>query len=167
MPDVDLVVAVHDLRRPIGRAVGSALANRVASVRVTVVAHGLSPDALARSLGPLADDARVRTLAFSDGVSSPAGPFNAGITAATGRFVAIMGSDDELEAGAIDSWLDVADRTGSRAVIPRLRHASGRGVPTPPVRPGRTRGLDPVRDRLAYRTAPLGLLHREHSARSR
>ena len=46
-------------------------------------------------------------------------------------------------------------------VIPALRYAGGRRVPTPPTRPGRVRRLDGVRDRLAYRTAPLGLVARE------
>lgn len=160
-PDVDVVVAVHDDRRPIARAVSSALASRGVDLRVTVVAHGIESAAIARSLGTVADSPRVRILSFADGIGSPAGPFNAGLAAATAEYVAIMGSDDELEAGAVDAWVAMAERTGSRAVLPRLRHAGGRGVPTPPVRPGHMRGLDPMRDRLAYRTAPLGILHRK------
>src|SRR5690606_14077459 len=34
-------------------------------------------------------------------------------------------------------------------------------IPTPRTRPGRIRDLDLVQDRLAYRTAPLGLLRRQ------
>ncbi|MET0843560.1 MAG: glycosyltransferase family 2 protein, partial [Mycetocola sp.] len=64
----------------------------------------------------------------------------------------------ELEPGAIDSWLALADRDDAVAVIPRLRHVGGKDVPTPPVRPGRRTNLDGVRDRLSYRSAPLGLV---------
>ena len=46
-------------------------------------------------------------------------------------------------------------------MVTRLRHAAGPVVPTPPVRPGRTRRLDGTRDRLSYRSAPLGLVRRE------
>jgi hypothetical protein len=160
-PDVDHIIAVHDLRRPITRAVGSVLDGTRCSVRVTVVCHNLDPAGVAAALGTRASDPRVRLLAVADGVASPSGPFNAGLEAATGRFTSIMGSDDELETGAIDSWLRIADETRSDVVIARVV-VLGRGpVFTPPVRPGRTKALDGVRDRLAYRSAPLGLVARD------
>lgn len=158
-PEVDVVVAVHTPERRVERAVLSVLLTE-ADVRVTVVCHGTPTDGVAERLGPLADDARVRLLEHVDGVPSPAGPFNAGLDAATAPWVSVMGSDDALEVGAIDAWLALAARTGAEAVLPRLRHAAGAVVPTPPARPWRTRDLDVVRDRLAYRTAPLGLLSR-------
>ncbi|MBM7830040.1 hypothetical protein JOE59_000745 [Agromyces cerinus] len=80
---------------------------------------------------------------------------------ADARFTSIMGSDDELEPGAIDSWLHRARRDRADMVIPRLRFSSGRVVSSPPVRPFRVQRLDGLRDRLAYRSAPLGLVSRE------
>ena len=57
-PGVDLVVAVHDPRREIARAVGSALGS--ASVRrVIVVCHNTPPAGIAERLGSLASDPRV------------------------------------------------------------------------------------------------------------
>jgi hypothetical protein len=159
-PDVDLVIAVHDPRRPVLRAVSSVLDHNRASLRVTVVCHNTPEDGIREALAAHTGDPRLRTLPLQDGVRSPAGPFNAGLDAATARFTSVMGSDDELEPGAVDSWLTIADRDGAAAVIPRLRHAAGRAVPTPPVRPGRVRNLDGVKDRLAYRSAPLGLISR-------
>src|SRR5690606_7041058 len=50
--------------------------------------------------------------------------------------------------------------TRSRAVIPRIRLHEGANQAHPAVRPGRTRRLDPYKDRLATRSAPLGLLSR-------
>ncbi|MEI5585042.1 MULTISPECIES: glycosyltransferase [unclassified Agromyces] len=157
--DVDVVIAVHDPDRAIDRAVRSALASR-AALRVTVVCHGLAAAEVADRLGPLARDPRVRLIEHHDGIPSPTGPFNAGLDAATARFTSIMGSDDELEPGAIDAWLQVADHDGAEVVIAPLRHAGGARIPTPPARPLRARGLHVVADRLHYRSAPLGLVSR-------
>jgi len=169
-PRVDVVVAVHTDERPIARAVSSALDNR-APVRVTVVCHHVPAERIAAALADLPARARaagheVRLVEHSDGVASPAGPFNKGLDLAEAPFVALLGSDDRFAPGAVDSWLALADETRADAVIPRLAYARPDGtvravVPTPPTRPWRSRDLDPVRDRLAYRSAPLGLLRRE------
>ncbi|RXR26726.1 glycosyltransferase [Oerskovia turbata] len=159
-PQVDVVIAVHDERRPIERAVASVLQGAVRRVRVTVVAHGLGVEAVRSRLGGLADDERVRVVPFVDGVRSPAGPFNHGLDLATAPFTSVMGSDDVLEPGAVDAWLALAERESADVVLARVRHEDGRPVRTPPTRLGRTRGLDGVRDRLAYRSAPLGLVSR-------
>ena len=154
-PDVDVVIAIHDPRRDIARSVGSALTS--ASVaRVIVVCHNTPVDGIAAGLGTLADDSRVQLEAFDDGLRSPAGPFNRGLDLATARFTSIMGSDDELASGAVDAWAQAAARERADVVVPPLRHAGGGLVPTPPTRPRRIAGLDGIRDRLSYRTAPLG-----------
>jgi hypothetical protein len=159
-PAIDHIIAVHDLRRPIERAVSSVLDGTTVSLRVTVVCHNVSREDVAGALKRHHDDPRLRLVELHDGVPSPSGPFNAGLDAATGRFTSIMGSDDAVEPGALDSWLALADRTGSDVVIPRVT-VVGRGpMLTPPVRIGRTHRLDGVRDRLAYRTSPLGLVSR-------
>ncbi|RZS59928.1 glycosyltransferase [Xylanimonas ulmi] len=156
---VDMVVALHDPRRPIERAVASLLADGV-PVRVTVVCHGIDPSPIAERLATVgAVPGSVRVVAFADGVQSPTGPFMYGLRMATAEHVGIMGSDDWLDPGALRAWLEAAD-LGADVVVGRLRHQSGQTVRAPLVRPWRTRRLDPVRDRLAYRTAPLGLFRR-------
>src|SRR5699024_6411935 len=110
-PEVDVVVAVHTPERRVERAVLSVVLTE-APVRVTVVCHGTPLEPIAERLGVLAEDPRVRLLPFTDGVPSPAGPFNAGLDAATAPWVSVLGSDDVLEVGAIDSWLALAGRTG-------------------------------------------------------
>lgn len=160
--DVDVVIAVHDRRRPIHRAVRSALSS-AAVARVIVVCHGIDPREIAAAAD--VEDDRVEFVRFDDGVRSPAGPFNHGLDLATGRFASIMGSDDELTSGAIDAWRRTADRSGADVVIPPLRHAGGARVPTPPTL--RRRRLHGVRDRLAYRTAPLGIYKLERFAELR
>ena len=168
-PRVDVVVPVHNAERPVDRAVRSVLDSR-APVRVTVVCHHVAAAKIAERLGTLPAEARhrgheVRLVEHSDGVPSPAGPFNKGLDLAEAEFVALLGSDDRLAPGAVDSWLALADESEADAVIARLAYAHTDGtvravVPTPPTRPWRSRNLDPVRDRLAYRSAPLGLLRR-------
>jgi len=155
---VDVVIAVHNPDRPIGRAVASVLDGNAEQVRLTVVCHDVPADAIAAGIAPEHRD-RVRLLEHRDGLPSASGPFNAGMRAAQGEFVSIMGSDDLLEPGSVGSWLALARRAGAETVISRLALGTARrGVPTPPTRPW-LRGLaDPVRDRLSYRSAPLGLV---------
>ncbi|SDC94334.1 Glycosyl transferase family 2 [Sanguibacter gelidistatuariae] len=173
---VDVVIAVHTAQRPIARAVASALAAATPTspaagdpvpVRVTVVAHNVAPALVEANLAGVAvpQGSSVRVLAYTDDTRSPAGPFNHGLDAARAPYVAVMGSDDRLAPGAIASWLALARSTGAAAVIARLAKAHPDGsvaavVPTPPARPLRTTRLDGVRDRLSYRSAPLGLLER-------
>jgi hypothetical protein len=159
-PDVDVVVAVHSSQRPVERAVSSALADSVAAVRVTVVCHNIDSATIESRLTHFALDERVRLLELHDGIPSPAGPFNHGLDAATAPFTAVLGSDDELERGAIDSWLALQRKHGADIVIPRLRFASGASLRSPQTRPFRSRNLNAVKDRLAYRTAQLGLVSR-------
>lgn len=159
-PDVDLVIALHDLTRPVGRAASSALAGDADGVRVTIACHELAAADVEASL-PEDVRGRVRLLEVRDGLGSPSGPFNAGLDAATARYVTIMGSDDYVEPGALRAWADAADAASADVVLAPMRHQSGERIPTPRVRPGRHRRLDRVKDRLAYRTAPLGLMRRE------
>ena len=160
---VEVVIAVHSAARPVRRAVDSVLRDPVGA-DVVVVAHNLDPAALDPQLGDLvpADAARVRVVPLADGVHSPAGPFNAGIAQVRSEWFAIMGSDDWLEEGALSEWFAATGSSGAGAapdvVLAPLRHQSGEDVPTPLPRPGRTTALDAVRDRLFYRTAPLGLI---------
>lgn len=158
-PEVDLTIAVHSVSRPIERAVRSVLDATDAAVRVTVAVHEIDPRLIEEKLAWAGD--RVRYLHVQDGMRSPTGPFNAGLAAAEAPWVSIMGSDDTLAPHAIDSWLALARRAHADIVIPRITYFASRPVPTPPTRPWRTSGLDGVRDRLSYRSAPLGLLSRE------
>lgn len=156
--DVDVIVAVHDARRDVERALSSALTSQSVR-RIFVVCHNVDVEAIRTAAGAASADPRVEFVSLVDGVRSPAGPFNEGLARAEGRYAAVLGSDDELTRGAIDAWRATADATGADAVIAPLRHAGGARVPTPPTI--RTRRLRGARDRLAYRTAPLGLISLE------
>lgn len=164
-PLVDVTIAVHSSTRPIARAVASVIDHTVAAVRVNVVAHNIDPEIIRENLGAYASDPRVRLLSLHDGIPSPAGPMNHGFASSTAPFISVIGSDDELAPGALDSWLAVQAETGAEAVLARIQLDTGRTDPYPPVRNGRrTRKLHPSKDRLSYRSAPLGLIDRSRFA---
>lgn len=164
---VDIVIAVHRTDRPVGRAAASVLDGSSDRVRPLVVGHGLDIDTV-RGLLPDAVRERARVISHVDGIPAPGGPFNAGLAASDATYVGVMGSDDTLRPGAADAWRTIADEHDSDAVIARVEHSTGGLLRTPPVRTVRVRGrgLDLARDRLAYRTAPLGIMRtatlREH-----
>lgn len=158
MPFVDVVIACHDPARPIARAVASVLADDAtrAIARVTVVAHNRPMTEFEALLSGIAGSWRV--LELHDGIRSPAGPFNHGLDAVTAEYCAVMGSDDRLERGALLAWAEAARAGDADMVIAPMR-IDGQAVmlnPLPRLR--RSRKLDAARDRLFYRTAPLGLL---------
>lgn len=161
-PLVDMIIAIHDVRRPLERAIRSVLPEdgvRPDWLRVTIVCHNISANEIAARL-PSDVVTSVRFRELFDGIHSAAGPFSHGIEQSEAEYLSIMGSDDHLEPGALSAWLDFARRHRLTAVIPPQRHARGQKVRTPPLRPFRTKSLHPVRDRLVYRTAPLGLMKR-------
>jgi glycosyltransferase involved in cell wall biosynthesis len=166
-PLVDVIIPVHSHTRPIDRAVGSILLHTLADVRVNVVAHNISVDVIRTNLKDFANDPRLRLLHLEDGIHSPAGPMNFGLVQATAQFVSVMGSDDEFAPGAIDSWLTLQRDGSADFVIAQIRNVGGSLVPSPPTRPGRRLNLDGVKDRLSYRSAPLGLLSRDSFAHLR
>lgn len=157
-PFVDLVIACHDPSRPLERAVRSVLAGETArrQVRVTVVAHGQPAGVFTEVLDGVPGEWRV--VEYSDGLSSPAGPFNDGLARAEAPYCAVMGSDDFLEPGAMDEWIRRAEHSDADMVIAPVRIDGQPVMLNPLPRLQRTRRLDAARDRLLYRTAPLGLI---------
>ena len=147
-----IVIPVHAEDRPIRRAVGSVLANPGAGA--VVVAHNIDP-----ALLDLPDDPRVQLVELSDGTRYPGAAFNRGIAAATAPWVGVMGSDDWYEPGAIDSMLMRAEVNGADGVIAPLRYNRSKENESNPMTWRRSK-LHAARDRLFFRTAPLGLFRR-------
>lgn len=165
---VDMIVAVHDTRRDIRRAVGSILADGDPTIRAFVVAHNIDRAEVERELSDLieAHPSRLRIDELKDGIPSPSGPFNFGMERSDAEFVGIMGSDDELDQGAIAQWRQNARRHQADAVIAKVVRGEQRTlVRSPPKRLFRTGVLDFAKDRLSYRSAPLGIMRRASVAR--
>lgn len=160
---VEVVIACHSPERALGRAVSSVLDGNGAVASVTVVAHNVDPVVLASRIDPRHRET-IHWLSLKDGTRSPANPYNFGTVRAHGTWVSLLGSDDFLEPGSISKWMELSP--GADAVITREVHDGGALVRTPPIRPMRHRWRDSVKDRLFYRSAPLGLMRtsflREH-----
>lgn len=161
-PDVDIVIPHHDPRRNIERAVRSVISGTGGRARAIVVCHNMDASQFDRALSTFSADERscVEVLHHQDGIKSPTGPFNVGLDSATSPYVGILGSDDFFEPHALSLMWREAESQGSDVVLAPLYFDSGRWVATPRTRPLRTKSLEYVRDRLAYRTAPLGLMRR-------
>lgn len=158
--EVDIIVPVHTSERPIRRAVASVLDHSDRRVRTIVVAHNIDIDIIRTSLGDYAEHPRLELTHLVDEIPSPAGPLNHGIATATADYYGVLGSDDELEPGAVDSWLELAESMQADAVLARVRRSIAGIDPLPPTRRRRTRDLQAVRDRLTYRCVPQGLVSR-------
>lgn len=156
-PDIDVIIAVHSATRPVRRAVESCQVDTFGpAVRVTVVCHNISVQEIEQSIGTVSG-VDLRFLHLDDGIDSPAGPKNVGLDAATGDYVCMLDSDDYLEPGALGQWHQKLVAEQADVVIAPVRHESGTIIKTPRARPFRVRGLDPVKDGLAYATSMRGL----------
>ncbi|RLY91773.1 glycosyltransferase [Kocuria tytonicola] len=160
-PLVDIVIPVHSSARPLERAVRSALRASEGAApgqcRVVVVAHHLSEqEVLAMLSEPLRD--AVTVLECEGRGSTAAVPRNEALRWSTARYVSFLDSDDTLDPGAVSRWLGIAERRGSDLVIPFQHHEAARADITPITRPLRSARLDPVKDRLGYRSSAFGLV---------
>lgn len=164
-PLVDVVIPVHSTSRPIDRAVASVVAGGLpitdrGGAHITVVCHNVGAGRIGDRLSPAHRDL-VELVEHSDGTRSPASSRNLALERSRADYVSFVDSDDAVSPGALAVWTDLAERRGSTAVLPRLVTDGGRVLRTPVPRPMRRAALDPVRDRLAYRTTSLGLLRRQ------
>jgi hypothetical protein len=161
---VDVLVPVHSASRPIARLVESVLRWNRLAVRIIFIAHNISVAEIASALGDWAADERVEIVPFSDGVVSPAGPLRYGLLRVKAPFFCKIDSDDYLAPGALDSWSAVQRASGADIVMASMRVAGSlRNYPTPPTRPMRRNFLDPVKDRLAYRSNTMGLIRTSYA----
>lgn len=146
------VVAVHQTNRPVRRAVESVLT--CPNAGAIVVAHGISKDDLDL---PASD--RVHIIECPDGLGFPGVPKNRGISHATAPFVGILDSDDWYEDGAVSALINHLTEGTTDGVLAPLRF-QGREKALLPLTL-RQKNLLASRDRLFYRTAPLGLFRRQ------
>lgn len=164
---IEVVIPVHDLERPFMRAVRSVLdqerelAGLGVGLGVTVVLHNLGDADVPRRSG----SDGVTWLTCDDGVRSPAGPRNLALEHSTATYLSFLDSDDYLESGSLAAWWKAAQSTRASAVIAPLRTPEGAILPAPRIRPSKPQILDPLKDGLAYRSVPYGLLRRSALSR--
>lgn len=143
-----IVIAVHDPHRAIRRGVESVLADSESGA--IVVAHCIEPNSL-----DLPDSDRCEVIQVTHGFGYPGVAFNAGIAHTTAQHIGVMGSDDFFEKDALATMGERLDVDDADAVLAPLRHQGSSYSLLPPTL--RRCNLQVGRDRLLYRTAPLGL----------
>lgn len=149
----EIVIPVHDETRPIRRAVESVLADPQCGV--IVIAHNIDPQIL-----DIPESDRLRVIPLEGAKGMPGATFDAGIAAAEAEWVGIMGSDDWYEPGALAHMRQRLTEDGADGVIAPLRHQLSTVNAIKPLT-CRTSKLEAVRDRMFYRTAPLGIYRTE------
>lgn len=164
---IEVVIPVHDPARPLERGLKSILSQRAelgalgVGLRATVVCHNIPVEAIkARLPGELAAHDDVTWLELADGTKSPAGPRNAALDKSSATFLSFLDSDDYLEPGSLAAWWQTAVAHDAAAVIAPLRTPEGSILRSPRIRPSKPAVLDPIKDGLAYRSVPYGLLRR-------
>ena len=174
-PDVSVVVPVFD-DPLVEQAIASALHQTLRTVEVVVVDHGSTDGTGALVDRIAARDSRVRAFHLPDNEGGPGRPLNVGLAAARGRYVTILGSDDELERDACRTLLAAAEVDGADVVTSLTRrihvHEGNRVQPWYPVLYGRRRTLEGIRADLEqiWDQIPVGKLYRtswmrEHEVR--
>ena len=106
MPTVSVVIPAYNAERWIGETLESVLAQEAPDLEVLVVDDGSTDDTAA----VVARFPSVRCLRKPNGGLGSAR--NAGIRAATGRYVAFVDSDDVWLPGKLSAQIDLLDRTG-------------------------------------------------------
>ncbi|PSS42741.1 hypothetical protein C6401_15805 [Arthrobacter woluwensis] len=163
---IDVVIPVHDIRRPAARAVRSVLDQRSGllalgvDLRVMLVWHNLGDEDVARAAEALPGGDGLRQEVLRDGLHSAAGPRNWALDHSDATFLCFLDSDDHLEPGSLAAWWTCAEDERAAAVIAPLRTPSGAILRSPRIRPSAPRTLDALKDGLVYRSVPYGLLRR-------
>lgn len=94
-PDISFVIAAYNAANTIEAAIQSALGQRGVTLEVIVIDDRSADDTIALVEGIAIIDPRVRLLALAENLG-PGGARNAGIEAATGRWIAVLDSDDVI-----------------------------------------------------------------------
>lgn len=116
-PDVSFVIAAYNAEPSIARAIESALAQQHVSVEVIVV-NDCSRDRtldIARSFPPT----QVKVMALERN-RGPGGARNAGLVQATGRWVAVLDSDDTVHPDRLRRMIDRAEAAGAQIAVDNL-----------------------------------------------
>lgn len=118
VPDVSFIIAAYNARETIGRALDSALAQIGVSVEV-IVADDRSTDGTAELVRYFGDP-RVRLIELPVN-GGPGAARNAAIAEATGRWIAILDSDDEILPQRSAAMIECAGRMDAQIVVDNLK----------------------------------------------
>ncbi len=129
-PDVSVVVAVYNTMPYLTECLDSLAGQSIGAGRMQVVAvDDGSTDGSAAELDRFARrHPGLCTVIHQANSGGPAGPFNRGLDAATGRYVFFAGADDRLGREALDRLVTAADAWGSDVVLGRVVGVNSRHI---------------------------------------
>lgn len=116
-PDVSFVIAAYNAEASIARAVESALAQQDVSVEVVVV-DDCSSDGTLEIVRSFASD-KVRVVAL-DSNRGPGSARNAGLARSSGRWIAVLDSDDSVHPERLRRMIDRAETAGAQITVDNL-----------------------------------------------
>jgi succinoglycan biosynthesis protein ExoO len=126
MPDVSFIIAAYNAAATLSKAIDSALAQRGVSVEV-IVADDCSTDDT-RAIAESYADRNVRLLALARN-GGPSVARNAAISAATGRWLAVLDSDDTVAPDRLLRMISRAENAGAEIAVDNLRVVRTDGTP--------------------------------------
>ncbi|MFU0504489.1 glycosyltransferase family 2 protein [Pseudaminobacter sp. NGMCC 1.201702] len=116
-PDASVVIAAFNAERSISRAIEGALAQDGASVEVIVVDDYSTDRTIEVARSFPAEQVRVVALEQNRG---PGGARNAGLDAASGRWIAVLDSDDTMQAGRLMRMIGRAEAHSAQLAVDNL-----------------------------------------------
>jgi teichuronic acid biosynthesis glycosyltransferase TuaG len=124
---VSVVIPVYNAAETIQKSICSVL-DQGSLIHECVVVDDFSTDTTKAVINRLADsDERVRYHCMPRNSGSPAGPRNAGISLARGRFIAFLDADDEWLPDKLRKQIEFMERTGAAVSCTGYRVIDGTG----------------------------------------
>lgn len=133
-PTLTVVVIVYNDERRLPRAVRSVQRQSMTDLEIVIVDDASTDGTRAVAERLVADDpGRVRYYRLAANSGGCSAPRNAGIDAATGRYVMFLDSDDELPRGSCAALVGAVEETGADFAAGRCmrRHLNQGGLLTP------------------------------------
>lgn len=125
-PDVSFIIAAYNAAETLARAIDSALDQRGVSVEVIVADDCSSDDT--RAIAARYADRNVCLIALLRN-GGPSAARNAAIAAATGRWLAVLDSDDMVEPNRLQRMIARAEQAGAEIAVDNLRVVRADGTP--------------------------------------
>ncbi|NLS06445.1 glycosyltransferase family 2 protein [Rhizobium sp. P32RR-XVIII] len=125
-PDISFIMAAYNAAETLSKAIDSALAQTGVTVEV-IVADDCSTDETGEVARGYADkNVRLLTLEKNGG---PAVARNTALAAASGRWIAVLDSDDAIEPGRLARLIARAEHAGAQIAVDNLRVIRADGSP--------------------------------------
>ncbi|MDB5561776.1 MAG: glycosyltransferase family 2 protein [Hyphomicrobiales bacterium] len=119
--DVTVIIAAYNCSGFVSRAIGSALAQTGVTLEVLVIDDASTDDTCAVVEALCKDDSRLKLLRLAEN-GGPSAARNAGLSAASGEWVAVLDADDAYEPGRLARLVAAGRTAGGDLVADNFRY---------------------------------------------